>query len=113
MLTRQGLFKVQSFAFGPVGGMGPGALTPFIVYRIIGGIGVGLASMLSPLYIAEIAPPNDRGRLVTLQQIAIVTGILVVYVVNRFIAAAVWMILMILPAMAARWTVQPHPHLEQ
>ncbi len=78
---------VPEIGFGPVGGMGPGALTPFIVYRIIGGIGVGLASMLSPLYIAEIAPPNDRGRLVTLQQIAIVTGILVVYVVNRFIAA--------------------------
>src|ERR1051325_3305443 len=45
------------FLIGPIGGMGPEALTPFIFYRIIGGIGVGTASMLSPLYIAEIAPP--------------------------------------------------------
>ncbi|HEV2679589.1 MAG TPA: sugar porter family MFS transporter, partial [Rhodanobacter sp.] len=57
------------------------------LYRILGGIGVGLASMISPLYIAEIAPPDERGRLVTLQQIAIVTGILLVYFVNYFIAS--------------------------
>lgn len=75
------------FGLGTIGAMGPAALTPFIVYRIIGGIGVGMASMISPLYIAEIAPPNDRGRLVTFQQIAIVTGILLVYFVNYFIAS--------------------------
>src|SRR6201996_8791532 len=44
------------FGFGPIGQMGPKALTPFIVYRIFGGVGVGIASMLSPLYIAEISP---------------------------------------------------------
>ncbi len=75
------------FGLGTIGAMGPAALTPFIIYRIIGGIGVGMASMISPLYIAEIAPPNDRGRLVTFQQIAIVTGILLVYFVNYFIAS--------------------------
>ena len=61
---------IPEFGFGPIGGMGPAALTPFIIYRIIGGIGVGIASMISPLYIAEIAPPRIRGTLVTFQQIA-------------------------------------------
>ncbi len=60
--------------------------TNFIIYRIIGGIGVGLASMLSPLYIAEIAPAHMRGRLVSYNQLAIVAGFMVVYFVNYFIA---------------------------
>ena len=77
---------IPELGFGPIGGMGPAALTPFIVYRIIGGIGVGIASMISPLYIAEIAPPAIRGTLVTFQQIAIVGGMLVVYFVNWAIA---------------------------
>ncbi|MDV7137408.1 D-xylose transporter XylE [Maribacter sp. TH_r10] len=59
----------------------------FVVYRIIGGIGVGLASMLSPLYIAEIAPANIRGKLVSLNQFAIIFGMLVVYFVNYYIAS--------------------------
>lgn len=58
----------------------------FIVYRIIGGIGVGLASMLSPLYIAEIAPAKSRGKLVSLNQFAIIFGMLVVYFVNYYIS---------------------------
>ena len=78
---------VPEFGLGPVGSMGPAALTPFIVYRILGGVGVGLASMLAPMYIAEIAPPAERGRLVTLQQIAIVAGITLVYFVNWAIAS--------------------------
>ena len=78
---------VPEFGLAPIGGMGAAALTPFIVYRILGGIGVGLASMLAPMYIAEIAPPAERGRLVTLQQIAIVGGITLVYFVNWAIAS--------------------------
>ncbi|MEO1012727.1 MAG: D-xylose transporter XylE [Bacteroidota bacterium] len=58
----------------------------FVFYRIIGGIGVGLASMLSPLYIAEIAPAQTRGKLVSMNQFAIIFGMLVVYFVNYFIA---------------------------
>lgn len=58
----------------------------FVIYRIIGGIGVGLASMLSPMYIAEIAPANIRGKLVSWNQFAIIFGMLVVYFVNYFIA---------------------------
>jgi len=61
-------------------------LPQFIIYRIIGGIGVGLASVLSPMYIAEISPSSIRGRLVSWNQLAIVTGILVVYFVNYYIA---------------------------
>jgi SP family xylose:H+ symportor-like MFS transporter len=74
------------FGLGVVGQMGPDALVPFIVYRIIGGIGVGVASMLSPLYIAEISPPAIRGKLVSFNQLAIVGGILLVYFVNWYIA---------------------------
>jgi len=58
----------------------------FMVYRIIGGVGVGLASMLSPMYIAEISPADIRGRLVSFNQFAIIFGMLVVYFVNYFIA---------------------------
>ncbi len=72
---------------GPIGGMGPRALTPFILYRILCGVGVGLASMLSPLYIAEIAPSRIRGRLVSFNQLSIVLGIFIVYFVNAAIAS--------------------------
>ncbi|MBP1691558.1 MAG: xylE 2, partial [Bacteroidetes bacterium] len=64
----------------------PDNLIEFNIARIIGGIGVGMASMLSPLYIAEISPPEIRGRLVSYNQFAIVTGILLVYFVNYTIA---------------------------
>jgi SP family xylose:H+ symportor-like MFS transporter len=60
--------------------------TVFMIYRLIGGIGVGIASMLSPVYIAEIAPAKDRGKLVSYNQLAIVGGFMVVYFVNYFIA---------------------------
>jgi MFS transporter, SP family, xylose:H+ symportor len=58
----------------------------FIIYRIIGGIGIGLASMLSPMYIAEIAPPEHRGKLVSWNQFAIIFGMLIVYFVNYLIS---------------------------
>ncbi|WP_293863371.1 D-xylose transporter XylE [Steroidobacter sp.] len=88
------LFMVSSagsaypeFGFLGIGGEGPEALSAFILYRILGGIGIGVASMLSPLYIAEIAPPRQRGQLVTYQQVAIVGGMTLVYFVNWFIAS--------------------------
>ncbi|WP_136482859.1 D-xylose transporter XylE [Cognatitamlana onchidii] len=70
----------------PIGELDHTFSTIFICYRIIGGIGVGLASMLSPLYIAEIAPADSRGKLVSFNQLAIVGGFMVVYFVNYFIA---------------------------
>jgi len=72
--------------FGGIGSLGHNVLPHFIVYRIIGGIGVGMASLLSPLYIAEIAPAAERGKLVSYNQFAIIFGMLVVYFVNYFIA---------------------------
>ena len=78
---------VPELGFGPIGQMGPNALWQFIFYRIVGGVGVGVASMLSPLYIAEISPSAIRGRLVSFNQLAIVGGILFVYFVNWFVAS--------------------------
>jgi SP family xylose:H+ symportor-like MFS transporter len=77
---------LPELGLGKIGAMGPAALTPFILYRILCGIGVGMASMLSPLYIAEIAPPAIRGRLISFNQMAIVLGIVAVYFVNWTIA---------------------------
>jgi SP family xylose:H+ symportor-like MFS transporter len=58
----------------------------FIIYRIIGGIGIGLASLLSPMYIAEISPAAIRGKLVSWNQFAIVSGMVIIYFVNYMIA---------------------------
>ena len=63
-----------------------GLLYMFNFYRIIGGIGVGLASAVVPIFIGELAPANIRGRLVSLNQFAIIFGMLVVYFVNWDIA---------------------------
>ncbi|MFI3321533.1 MAG: D-xylose transporter XylE [Rikenellaceae bacterium] len=61
-------------------------ISVFVIYRIIGGIGVGLASMLSPMYIAEMSPAEKRGAMVSLNQFAIIFGMLLVYFVNYSIA---------------------------
>src|ERR1700691_611340 len=75
------------FGLGPIGAMGPKALTPFILYRILCGVIFCIASMLSPLYIAEIAPSRIFGRLVSIIQLSILRGILLVYFVNWAIAS--------------------------
>lgn len=72
--------------FSPIGKGDHSYVNHFIIYRVIGGMGVGLASMLSPMYIAEIAPAHIRGKLVSLNQFAIILGMLVVYFVNYSIA---------------------------
>lgn len=74
--------SAPEFPFAPIGHGGPGYMANFVFYRILGGIGVGLASMLSPMYIAEIAPPKVRGNLVAWNQFAIIFGMLVIYFVN-------------------------------
>lgn len=76
-----GAWKPEAFNF-----FGTLDVYSFVVYRIIGGIGVGLASMISPMYIAEIAPANVRGKLVSFNQFAIIFGMLVIYFVNLVIA---------------------------
>jgi len=76
-----GAWKPESFnIFGTL------PVFSFFFYRIIGGIGVGIASMISPMYIAEIAPAESRGKLVSFNQFAIIFGMQVIYFVNYFIA---------------------------
>lgn len=58
----------------------------FVIFRIIGGVGIGLASALSPIYIAEVAPSSLRGRFVALNQMTLVIGILAAQIVNLIIA---------------------------
>ncbi|APA00365.1 MFS transporter [Flavobacterium commune] len=58
----------------------------FVIFRIIGGVGIGLASALSPMYIAEVAPSHLRGRFVSLNQMTLVIGILAAQIVNLLIA---------------------------
>lgn len=77
---------MPEIGFAPIGEGSHIHLTQFVIYRIIGGIGVGLASMLSPMYISEIAPADKRGSLVSWNQFAIVFGMLIVYFVNYTIA---------------------------
>ena len=60
-------------------------LSVFILFRIMGGLGVGIASMLSPMYISEISPPYRRGRLVSFNQLAIVIGILLAFISNALL----------------------------
>ena len=60
--------------------------TLFVVARFAGGMAVGAASVLSPLYISEMAPANIRGRLTTVQQVMIITGLTLAFVVNYFLA---------------------------
>ncbi|WP_396145837.1 sugar porter family MFS transporter [Flavobacterium sp.] len=74
------------FILNSVGTALPNSFTMFVLFRIVGGVGVGIASMVVPMYIAEIAPPKRRGALVGNYQLAIVIGIVVVYFVNYFIA---------------------------
>lgn len=75
------------FLFFKHGEASIGLLWMFNFYRIIGGIGVGMASAICPMYIGEIAPANIRGRLVSINQFAIIFGMLVVYFVNWGIAS--------------------------
>jgi MFS transporter, SP family, xylose:H+ symportor len=73
---------MPEMGFRPIGDGDYTFFWHFVIYRFIGGVGVGLASMLSPMYIAEIAPAKIRGRLVSFNQFAIIFGMLVVYFVN-------------------------------
>ena len=73
------------FLFFPKGVPSQSLWVAFNLYRVLGGIGVGMASAICPMYIAEIAPANKRGKLVSWNQFAIIFGQLVVYFVNFLI----------------------------
>lgn len=70
------------FALSSIGAALPHDLTQFAAARFAGGLAIGVASVLAPLYIAEVSPAKMRGRLVSLNQMAIVSGILLAYLVN-------------------------------
>jgi SP family arabinose:H+ symporter-like MFS transporter len=76
------------FALSSVGVWAASSFTQYVVWRIIGGVGIGAASIVAPMYIAEIAPARVRGRLVVFYQLGIVLGILCAVYVNLLIARA-------------------------
>lgn len=83
---------ILSAALFIVASLGTGAANTFVMFvlfRMLGGIGIGLASNLSPMYIAEITPRNVRGRFVSINQLTIVIGILVAQIINWRIAKPV------------------------
>ena len=83
---------IGAAALFTIAAIGTGAVdqfTPFIIYRLIGGVGIGLASAISPMYIAEISPAPLRGRLVSVNQLTIVIGILAAQIINYLIAEKV------------------------
>ncbi|MBK9390886.1 MAG: sugar porter family MFS transporter [Bacteroidetes bacterium] len=73
------------FLVSAIGSALASELVVFILYRILGGLGVGIASMLSPMYISEISPAERRGRLVSFNQLAIVIGILLAFISNALL----------------------------
>ena len=81
MLLNAVIFLTSAFATGAAG-----SATIFIVARIVGGVGIGAASVLAPMYISEIAPAHLRGRLGSLQQMAIVLGLFGAFLSNYIIA---------------------------
>ncbi|SDQ43774.1 sugar porter family MFS transporter [Arthrobacter crystallopoietes] len=82
MLVASVLFTLSAVGSGLAFGV-----TDLIIWRFIGGIGVGMASVLAPAYIAEVSPAHSRGRLGSLQQLAIVLGIFVALLTDAFLAA--------------------------
>ena len=74
------------FALSGVGVALSDRLWAFVLFRLVGGLGVGAAAVVSPMYIAEVVPSAWRGRLVSLYQLAIVSGILLAYMINFLLA---------------------------
>jgi MFS transporter, SP family, xylose:H+ symportor len=100
LLVSAVLFAVSSILTGWAS-----SFAAFIVWRIAGGVAIGLSSNISPLYIAEVSPAAHRGRLVSLNQFAVVIGILLAQIVNWLIAAPVPSHISA-SAMLASWNVQ-------
>ncbi len=73
------------FGVSAIGSAIPSNITQFTIARFVGGLGVGGASILSPLYITEMAPASIRGKLVSVYQLAIVSGILLIFFVNMVV----------------------------
>ena len=74
------------FAISSIGTAMAPNLNFFVAFRIVGGMGIGIASVLSPMYISEMAPAEIRGKLISIFQLGVVSGILLIYFVNAGIA---------------------------
>lgn len=87
---RRGIMRVAAVFF-IVSAWGSGIATgslEFVVYRVLGGLAVGAASVLAPAYISEVAPARYRGSLATIQQVAIISGLFVAFISNYLLAGA-------------------------
>ncbi|MBQ0073323.1 MAG: sugar porter family MFS transporter [Prevotella sp.] len=84
LITAAILFTISAVATGLFNDF-----TLFNIARFVGGVGIGVASALSPMYIAEVSPANIRGRMVSLNQMTIVLGILSAQIVNMLIGQGV------------------------
>jgi len=82
------LVSAVLFFISAIGCALPQNMLQFLIFRFVGGLGIGSASILAPLYIAEVSPARIRGALVSVNQMAIVTGILLAYFVNWAFAGA-------------------------
>jgi sugar porter (SP) family MFS transporter len=83
------LFSAFLFIFTSIGTGAFNSFTLFMIFRILGGIGIGIASNVSPVYIAEIAPAHMRGKLVAINQLTIAIGVLGAQLTNMLIAEPV------------------------
>src|SRR6202049_2310650 len=95
------------FLIGAVGSGLASSLVMLVVFRVIGGVAVGIASVIAPTYIAEIAPARIRGRLGSLQQLAIVTGIFLALLVDYALDTAAGGVLKNLAGLGALGGVFP------
>ena len=82
------IFSAGIFAITSVGNALAGTFSIFVVWRILGGVAIGLASSLSPMYISEVAPAQMRGRLVSVNQLTIVVGVLLAQLLNWWLVRA-------------------------
>ncbi|MFD2783613.1 sugar porter family MFS transporter [Novosphingobium pokkalii] len=87
-IGRRGVMKLAALLFlvSAILAGAAGSSAVFIFARIIGGLGVGAASVISPVYISEVVPANVRGRLSSVQQVMIITGLTGAFVVNYILA---------------------------
>lgn len=83
------LISAALFSISAIGCAVCGSFNALVAYRIIGGVGIGIVSIVSPVYISEIAPAEHRGMLVSLYQLAITAGFLLAYMANWAIDAGV------------------------
>jgi sugar porter (SP) family MFS transporter len=80
------IFSGVLFVIGSIGSAMPSNIVEFDIFRFLGGVGVGLASVVSPMFIAEVSPPRMRGALVTINQLAIVVGLACAAIVAYYLS---------------------------